>query len=136
MGGIQFVEENQSDLDAQLDLIEERQKQLNDTLSTMEEEVSQLYTSTKLQQPDDERSSVYSQAENINKQLEEMSLQVKEMVAKLNASYNDSVDDNTDTNNIIQILNNHLNTLQWIDHKSGTLHQQVLKAETELKRSY
>lgn len=135
MKSIDVVEANQLDLDAQLSAIDEEQRTLNQTLNSMEDEVKHYFDQTKLQPvPNQERFSTYNLADNINKQLEEMSQDIKEMITKLNTSYDRTVDDSTDTNNIIKILNSHLASLQWVDHKSAVLSQQIHKAEVELKR--
>ncbi|KAL0491319.1 nuclear pore complex protein NUP62 [Acrasis kona] len=134
MKSIEFIEANQDDVDTQIGAIEEKQKKLNEALQTMEGEVQQAFNISKLQLPDEERKNTYNLAENINKQLDGMSRSLKEMIETLNSSYDNTLHKNTDTNNIVKILNNHLNSLQWIDHKTGSLHQQILKAEDEVRR--
>jgi len=80
-------------------------------------------------------------AENIEGQLNEMNKTLKTLVTTLNNSQS-SPENNKPVHQIVQILNSHLNSLQWIDQTCATLQHkiqelyskfEVQKIETERK---
>ncbi|KAH6568479.1 hypothetical protein BASA62_005467 [Batrachochytrium salamandrivorans] len=97
---------------------------------------------------DNEREKAYTLAENLNKQLDDMSLQLTVIIDDMNASRNAASsggtsggggavgskpvapEDDNPISAIVHILNDHLASLEWIDKTSNDLASRVV----ELKR--
>ena len=60
-----------------------------------------------------------------------MSHGIKQLITKLNAAHEKSEDTESPVNQIVQILNAHLNSLQWIDQNTATLHSRIEEASKQ-----
>jgi len=110
-------------LERHLELIATKQNELHELLNTLDNEVDKL--STGAQTPvDQERAMGYELADRMNSQLLAMNKSLKELIDKLNASANTPEDDNP-VGQMIQILNIHLNSLQWIDQNATILSEKI-----------
>jgi nuclear pore complex protein Nup62 len=123
----------QKDLDSNLDMILSQQNELEKMLDGMEDKVDSLYQSTTLNGPDKDRQMMYQTADDINKQLDSMTGSLKDMITKLNVSFEKSIDPENKVNQIVQILNSHLTTLQWVDQKCSTLQNEISSTSEAMK---
>jgi len=85
-----------------------------------------------LQPADFEREKSYQMVEDVNEQLNSMSLTTTDLLQKLNSVYSDVDQENT-LAQIVTIMNAHLNSLMWIDHTSSTLQSRLLEAKRIVK---
>ena len=123
----QRVKLAQDALNSNLEFILTQQNDLSQNLINLERIVDDLYASTgDFRQPADrERENAYSLAENINVQLIHMGDALSDMISKLNTDYERTVDGENPIHQIVQILNAHLNSLQWVDDSSATLQYRI-----------
>lgn len=73
---------------------------------------------------DPERDYTYRLAENLDKQLKQMSQDLKEIIEHLNEA-NRSQDSSDPIVQIGKILNAHMNSLQWLDQRTSVLGQKI-----------
>jgi nuclear pore complex protein Nup62 len=64
-------------------------------------------------------------AENINAQLDQMSLTLKTLVDKINNKQARTDDNENQIHQIVRVLNSHLNSLQWIDQSTNQLQNRL-----------
>ncbi|XP_020972447.1 nuclear pore complex protein NUP62-like [Arachis ipaensis] len=103
------VVETQSNMERQLELIETHQQEVDKALQSMEEDEA---AST--------RDAMYEQSELIERELEQMTEQIKFMIQSLNSNQGgelDALDGMTPLDAVVRILNNQLTSLMWIDEK-------------------
>jgi len=120
---VEMIQTSQSDLERHLELIATKQNELHELLNTLESEVDKLNTSSPTP-ADQDREMGYQLADRMNSQLLVMNKTLKELIDKLNASANTPEDDNP-VGQMIQILNIHLNSLQWVDQNSTILSEKI-----------
>jgi nuclear pore complex protein Nup62 len=72
-------------------------------------------------------------AEDINKQLDQMETTLRDLVKKINTAQEQEMDKDSPVYQIMQILNAHLTSLQWIDQTSSQVQQKILDLEKQLK---
>ncbi|KAL1328873.1 nuclear pore complex protein NUP62-like isoform X2 [Arachis hypogaea] len=104
------VVETQSNMERQLELIETHQQEVDKALQSMEEDEA---AST--------RDAMYEQSELIERELEQMTEQIKFMIQSLNSNQGgelDALDGMTPLDAVVRILNNQLTSLMWIDEKN------------------
>lgn len=132
---IQEVESSQKDLDDNLALLEGQQTDLDGMLTDIDRMLSQHspVEQTSLAPADQERLKAFETAEVINKQLDGMSNTLQKTVAKLNDAY-EKTDPKNQVSQIVQILNAHLNSLQWIEQKTSSLHGLISEASKEMNK--
>ena len=114
-------------------MIISQQNELEKMLDSMENKVDNVYQLTNLNESDKERQKMYETANDINIQLDLMTGTLKDLISKLNVSFEKSIDPENKVNQIVQILNSHLTTLQWIDQKSLVLQNEINSAAETLK---
>lgn len=133
-GEVQKVQVQQKELDSNLVMIESQQNDLQSMLDGIEKQVQSLYNSDSpnFTSADEERSNAYQLAEDVTRQLDQMSGTLKDMINKLNTSYESSVDPNNKITQIVQILNVHLGALHWIDQQTSELQQNIQVASKQL----
>ncbi|KAA0047772.1 nuclear pore complex protein NUP62 [Cucumis melo var. makuwa] len=77
----------------------------------------------------------YEQAEYIERELEQMTEQIKSIIQTLNANQGgelDVIDGMTPLDAVVRILNNQLSSLMWIDEKAEEFSSRIQKlAATE-----
>jgi len=125
------VRASQRDLEQNLDLIDMKQNELHGVLGTLEQEMERLDQAA-LGPADLEREQGYVQAERINTQLNTMAATMKELIDRLNEGQEPAASDNP-VSQIVQILNAHLNSLQWIDQNVALLSGKLADLEGLLR---
>lgn len=87
------TEETQAKIDQNLDYIDSQQQELSKTLDMYEDQVQKLFekdaatagvNADGLRPVDEQREQTYSLAENLNKQLDDMSLNLTSMIEEIN----------------------------------------------------
>lgn len=132
------AESAQTTLDQGLDYIESQQNELASVLDVYEAQASQLLNTANAsslataKSADEEREKAYGLAENLNRQLDDMSKNLSMMIDEVNKSgaltglSNGASGDGEDTiGQIVKILNAHLESLQWIDGTSVQLRTRL-----------
>lgn len=132
------VVETQSNLERQLELIETHQQEVDKALQSMEEEAERIYKDERGLLLDDEaastRDAMYEQAEFVEREMEHMTEQIKSIIQTLNASQGggfDAFDGMTPLDVVVQILNNQLSSLMWIDDKAEEFSSRIQKLATQ-----
>ena len=64
-------------------------------------------------------------AENLNKQLDSTAKTLGNMIQELNAHFGPTAEPDDPVQQIVKILNAHLNSLQWIDQNAGALQNRL-----------
>ncbi|KAJ2664010.1 FG-nucleoporin nsp1 [Coemansia sp. RSA 1200] len=164
------VEAEQAALDQSLEHMEGQQRALQTLLDTYEGRIHDIVrkttnTTSAMKRPgsnkggvamtaDEERDHVYSSAERLNSQLDELARRLTTLVEDVNgisnATGSDSADGDAQQKNgaadpfaqIVEILNGHLTSLEWVDSQTAQLqdrvktaqrvHQDVVAAQTAL----
>ncbi|KAJ2799657.1 FG-nucleoporin nsp1 [Coemansia guatemalensis] len=164
------VESEQAALDQSLEHMEGQQTALENLLNTYEGRVQDIVRKTTarpagkgVMTADQERDHVYSSAERLNQQLDELSRRLTTLVEDVNgisnasapATSKDSGDGQQERGGaaavdpfaqIVQILNAHLTSLEWIDTQTAQLqervstaqrmHQDVVSAQASISGTY
>ncbi|MED6128244.1 Nuclear pore glycoprotein p62, partial [Stylosanthes scabra] len=128
------VVETQSNLERQLELIETHQQEVDKALQSMEEEAERIYKDERGLLLDDEaastRDAMYEQSELIERELEQMTEQIKSIIQSLNSNQGgelDAPDGMTPLDAVVRILNNQLTSLMWIDEKAEEFSSRIQK---------
>ncbi|EGF82841.1 hypothetical protein BATDEDRAFT_86302 [Batrachochytrium dendrobatidis JAM81] len=156
---LQVTETAQKEIDQNLEYIEAQQNELDATLDNYQAQILALSQNDaqaahfRTTPADEEREKAYTLAENLNKQLDDMSLQLGVIIDDMNQSRNASMpstmygggltagqsegnkqpiafEEDNPIGAIVRILNDHLASLEWIDKTSTELAGRVV----ELKR--
>lgn len=132
------VVETQANLERQLELIETHQQEVDKALQSMEEEAKRIYNDERGFLLDDEaastRDAMYDQSEFIERELEQMTEQIKSIIQTLNANQGgelDAIDGMTPLDVVVRILNNQLSSLMWIDEKSEEFSSRIQKLASQ-----
>ncbi|XP_043277833.1 nuclear pore glycoprotein p62 isoform X2 [Venturia canescens] len=115
---VERVKLEQQQLEHELDYVVGQQKELQDCLAPLEKELASLSVA------DPERDYTYRLAENLDKQLKQMSQDLKEIIEHLNEA-NRSQDSSDPIVQIGKILNAHMNSLQWLDQKTTVIGHKI-----------
>ncbi|CAK7347822.1 unnamed protein product [Dovyalis caffra] len=128
------VVETQANLERQLELIETHQQEVDKALQSMEQEAERIYKDERELLLDDEaastRDAMYEQAEFTERELEQMTEQIKSVIQTLNANQGgelDAIDGMTPLDMVVKILNNQLSSLMWIDEKAEEFSSRIQK---------
>jgi len=121
---VREVAASQDKLEHSLDIILFEQTQLNSVLKSIEDEITGA-SHEPTTDADTERDKGYRMADEINGTLDRMSTNLKDLIGKVNASQRNSADKNNPMNDIVKILNTHMNSLDWIDKQCADLNQKV-----------
>ncbi|BFG21631.1 hypothetical protein CerSpe_079050 [Prunus speciosa] len=128
------VVETQANLERQLELIETHQQEVDKALQSMEEEAERIYKDERGLVLDDEaastRDAMYEQAEFIERELEQVTEQIKSIIQTLNANQGGELDTNdgmAPLDVVVRILNNQLSSLMWIDEKAEEFSSRIQK---------
>ncbi|KAK7256497.1 hypothetical protein RIF29_29948 [Crotalaria pallida] len=128
------VVETQSNLERQLELIETHQQEVDKALLSMEEEAERIYKDERGLLLDDEaastRDAMYEQSELIERELEQMTEQIKSIIQSLNSNQGgelDALDGVSPLDAVVRILNNQLTSLMWIDEKAEEFSSRIQK---------
>jgi len=115
------------ELDHNLDMIHSQQIQLHNMLEIMETEAEKLSKNQQVQvtSADLEREKGYKLAEEVNTQLDQMSVTLRDLVIRLNSTQETAADKDNPMHQIKKVLNAHLTSLQWIDQASISLQSKI-----------
>ncbi|KAJ2500958.1 FG-nucleoporin nsp1 [Coemansia sp. RSA 1972] len=134
------VEAEQAALDQSLEHMEGQQSALRALLDTYEGRVQGIVRRTAppagrnvAMSADEERGHVYASAERLNQQLDELARRLTTLVEDVN-EVSSATPASTDTRadpfaQIVQILNAHLTSLEWVDAQTAQLHERVKSAQ-------
>jgi chromosome segregation ATPase len=125
---VELIQASQGDLDRTLELVQTKQNELHQLLNNLETEVDKLNTAQPLSPADKEREMGYELADRVNRQLSGMNNSLKELIDKINASV-ETQDDKNPVGQVIQIMNIHLNSLQWIDQNVKNLEEKISEVD-------
>ncbi|PON61198.1 Nucleoporin [Parasponia andersonii] len=132
------VVETQSNLERQLELVETHQQEVDKALQSMEEEAELIYKDERALLLDDEaastRDAMYEQAEFIERELEQMTEQIKTIIQTLNSNQGGELDASDAMNPldvVVKILNNQLSSLMWIDEKAEEFSTRIQKLASQ-----
>lgn len=132
------VVETQANLERQLELIETHQDEVDKALQSMEGEAERIYKDERGLLLDDEaastRDAMYEQAEFIEREMEQMTEQIKSIIQTLNASQGgelEASDAMTPLDVVVKILNNQLSSLMWIDEKAEEFSMRIQKLASQ-----
>ncbi|KAJ1758070.1 FG-nucleoporin nsp1 [Coemansia sp. RSA 353] len=133
------VEAEQAALDQSLEHMEGQQSALRALLDTYEGRVQGIVRRTAppagrnvAMSADEERGHVYASAERLNQQLDELARRLTTLVEDVNevSSATPASDARSDPfAQIVQILNAHLTSLEWVDAQTAQLHDRVKSAQ-------
>lgn len=136
-GSVKKVEVAQKTLDSNLEIISRQQDELHQLLEQLENEVDKVYAARtsngQLGGADSERESGYALAEEINSDLDQMANTLKDHINKLNAAHTSAADSDNPVYQIVEILNAHLHSLQWVEDNSNQLHSKLKTLRTQFK---
>lgn len=128
-GHFEHLKTQQEELEQELDFVVSQQKELDDVIRPLEKELSNLPV------VDNDRKNTYELAENIDRQIKQMTEELKDIVENLN-DVNRSQNTNNPLLKIGRILNMHMNSLQWIDRSIVQMESnldQVTKMTDEVR---
>jgi len=134
-GNVTQVENSQKKLSDSLDTISRQQEELHQLLTSLELEVDKIYAQRdgEMTPVDYERESGYALADNINGELDQMSNTLKEIVTKLNASHKKAADSDNPVYQVVEILNAHLHSLQWLNENSNQVQTKLGRLSHEFQ---
>lgn len=127
---VEKIKNEQNSLEKELEFISTQHTELEEQIVPLHKELS------KLPQIDQERSQIYSIAENLDTQLKQMSEDLKEVIEHLNEA-NKAQDPNDPIVQIGRILNAHMDSLQWIETTTTQINSKLddlTQAHDTLKR--
>ncbi|KAF8665654.1 hypothetical protein AX16_000108 [Volvariella volvacea WC 439] len=139
------AEREQNDIDQSLDHIERQQKELSSTLDAYEKATQEILgaqggslRSMDTGPADTERDKNYMLATDLHTHLDDLSDSLSQMIESVNSlslqpTSNESSDD--PLTQIAQILNSHLESLQWIDGAVREVESKVTDVERRIKDS-
>ncbi|KAJ2892577.1 FG-nucleoporin nsp1 [Coemansia aciculifera] len=140
------VEAEQAALDQSLADMETQQSELQFLLETYEGRVESLVRKTMTQSTgsdkgvsksaDEERGEIYLSAENLNESLDQLMSRLSTLVEDVNGISNANAasgDAEDPLAQIMQILNGHLTSLQWVESQTLELSERVNKAQSVYK---
>ncbi|KHN43851.1 Nuclear pore glycoprotein p62 [Glycine soja] len=114
--------------------IMEKSELVDKALQSMEEEAECIYKDERGLLHDDEaastRDAMYEQSELIERELEQMTEQIKSVIQSLNSNQggeHDTLDGMTPLDAVVRILNNQLTSLMWIDEKAEEFSSRIQK---------
>lgn len=124
-------EARQKEIEQNLSFVESQQKELGAVLDQLNSQVDKISLPMKQSNVivDQEREKVYESAEKLTKELNEISGDLKGLVNQMNHTKNEA--NESDISIICEILNSHLNSLQWAEKSINELGMHL----TELEKS-
>ncbi|KAI4338790.1 hypothetical protein MLD38_023803 [Melastoma candidum] len=132
------VAETHSYLEQQLELIETHQQEVDKALQSIEDEAERTYKDERGFLLDDDaastRDAMYDQAEMIERELEQMTEQIKSIIHTMNANQGGELvptDGMTPIDIVVRILNNQLSSLMWVDEKAEEFSSRIKKLATQ-----
>jgi len=129
------VEHAQKQLDTNLEVIQRQQEELHQLLDQVEDEVEKVYKqrADDMNMLDDEREKGYEMAQHLNDELDQLEGMLKGHIAKLNASHVRAADSDNPMCQVVEILNAHLHSLQWVNENSNQLQSKLNRLSKEFE---
>lgn len=115
----------QNELEEGVSLIEGQQRELAQLLDEVEGEAAKLVESAPgASLTDRDRERGYDMAVTVMAKLEELSTSLQDIVGRVNAAA-PAADAQSPAEQIVQVLNAHMSTLQWADQTASSLQARV-----------
>ncbi|EPS64659.1 hypothetical protein M569_10119 [Genlisea aurea] len=123
------VVETQGSLERQLELIETHQDEVDRALQSIDSEAERLYREERgLLLSDDAaatRDAMFEQSEMVEGELEKMTEQLRTIIDTLNGNLGGAAAAANPLDVVVQILNNQLSSLMWIDDKAEEFSSRI-----------
>jgi nuclear pore complex protein Nup62 len=113
---VDAVRTEHTKLERDLDYLKTQQQEFESLLEPLESSLSQIPSQTPAPEP--EREHLYTLAESMDIQLQQMTEDLKEIIRHINDS-NKPLDKSDPVSQIMKILNEHTDALQWIEDTSN-----------------
>jgi len=127
------VEHAQKQLGTNLEAIQRQQEELHQLLNQVEDEVVKVCKDDAKKMSDDEREKGYEMAQHLNDELDQLEGMLKGHIAKLNASHVRAADSGNPMCPVVEILNAHLHSLQWVNENSNQLQSKLNRLSKEFE---
>jgi len=134
------VFEAQKSMDITLGKIKAQQQTMANTLSDLENSLSatinEMEGNNQMLTRDiglEHRSDLYKMAEQIDQNLNNLQEKLQRKIEQLNETNATSVDPSHPLNAIVGILNNHMQSLQWIEKKSQEVSENIDRLTYDMK---
>jgi chromosome segregation ATPase len=134
---VQHMKMEQEDLNGHVETIDYQQQELEATLEHLEQQVDVLFEQQAARVPDDadlQREQMYTLALELDQQLGDVSRDLKGIVTGLNENYDRQMGSDNAFAQVLQILNVHHNSLQWLDTHGASLEHEVANVAQQLRR--
>jgi nuclear pore complex protein Nup62 len=122
------LEAAQNEVERQLEYIETQQRDLSCALDVYEKQVNasllEVASGSERHLADDERAKAYDLASSLNHHLDEMSRALTSLIADVNRMGGETAADDP-LSQVVQILDAHLTSLEWIDRNAAELSARV-----------
>ena len=134
------IEQLQRELEQGVNYISTQQAELENLLDGIDRELPKMISAlgkTPQVGADADRSKTFDLAENLQIQLNDASSQLSRLVNHLNtkSKSNPIPPENTVTPNVAQILNNHFETLNWIEEQVTLLQRSTIETQKMSERA-
>jgi len=130
---VEKLQAMQAELDRGLESINTQQEDVHQLLTELEKEVE----TRSLAEPsaaDAERDKGYQMAEGLCSQLDQLGSSLEQIVSHLNLNVDaDDADDENPLAQLLQILNNHQNSLAWIGAQTSLLDNQLAETQNAMQ---
>mmetsp|Transcript_32776 Transcript_32776/g.53260 ORF Transcript_32776/g.53260 Transcript_32776/m.53260 type:complete len:239 (+) Transcript_32776:1-717(+) len=132
---IEKVFKKQEELNTTLDQIETNQTELDEQLKGLEKYINDTEKRTRTSPDDRKRQQTHKLAEEIDNNLRELTEKLIVTQKQLNEQTESRMDKNSPLYLIVRTLNQHMDTLHWIEKTSNKLEKKFGKASRELSRT-
>jgi len=119
---VDSVRAEHTKLERDLDYLKNQQQEFETLLQPLESSLSSSAVGATIIEP--EREALYSLAENLDNQLQQMTEDLKEIIRHINDS-NKPLEKSDPMSQIMKILNEHTDALQWIEDNSNVLKKSI-----------
>lgn len=122
----------QGELGTTLSGIKNNQAELAAMIDKLEKQTAELSKSAAGTSDERKREEAYRLAEEVDIQLQQMSLTLTDTVKKLNQPAEKAADSSNPLAQIVRVLNLQMTSLQWVEEATGELEVQLRKAQDVL----
>lgn len=132
------MESSQRNLEQGITYVTAQQAELESLLDAIDRELPKMVTAlgkTPLVGSDADRSKTFDLAEQLQMQLNDTSSQLSHLVNQVNTVSNPTKLSDNPTCNVAQILNNHFETLQWIEEQVSALQRSAIETQKMSERA-
>lgn len=133
------MEQLQKNLEQGVNYVTMQQAELESLLDAIDRELPKMVSAlgkTPLVGADADRSKTFDLAESLQIQLNDISSQLVRLVNHVNTSSNPKSQEPAVVTNVAQILNNHFETLQWIEEQVSSLQRNSLETQKLCDRAH